>query len=473
MKRLLTLLFFASTAFGQTPVTVTGLITDAGNNPATSGFVQFDLIPKASAIHYFVPNIGTITQTVQCGINGSGQVKSQLNLANPCTVWGNDIINPANTQYKVTFAPNGNITNVVSGECLIGSSYSLNFPVFCPIIQVTPQQAVIRSNPFQVNIIPNAGGVFNVGSPQLPYAAGYFNNLFLNGVAIGAGGGTGTTNTVAKFVGPSVLGNSTVIDDGTNPTRSPLGLNTALNGNYTEWVVDTGGVVINKLACRSGNSKAVICPTSATVGVLGVAQATVSSGGTVEICWAAKCNVISTNAFTAGHWLIPSVTVAGSVDDTGSGTQPTGKQTFLAESSGSGGATVLITVLSPDTVNAASGLLPQYTKLECSPGIGDGLNAIPAGTYLQFNCVNLSGVTWTITAIKCWTDNNGTSTLNAFNNGGFGLITGAVTCTNIKSSGGAAGTLSGITLANNDAISFTFIADGSSKQTTWTVSLTQ
>src|SRR5882724_4076513 len=181
MKRLLILLFFASTAFGQTPVTVTGLITDAGNNPATSGYVQFDLIPKASAIHYFVPNIGTITQTVQCGINGSGQVKSQLNLANPCTVWGNDIINPANTQYKITLAPNGNITNVVSGECITGTSYSLNFPIFCPIVQVTPQQAVIRSNPFQTNIIPNAGGVFNVGSPQLPYAAGYFNNLFLNG----------------------------------------------------------------------------------------------------------------------------------------------------------------------------------------------------------------------------------------------------------------------------------------------------
>lgn len=186
MKRLVIFLLFAVSTYGQVPVTVTGLITDAGNNPATSGFVQFDIVPKASSIHYFISGIGTITQTVQCGINGSGLVKSQLNLANPCTVWGNDLINPANTQYKVTFAPNGVVTNIVSGECITGSSYSLNNPVFCPQIALTPQIITIRSNPFQVNIIPSAGGVFNIGSPLLPYAAVYANNFFVNGVLFNA-----------------------------------------------------------------------------------------------------------------------------------------------------------------------------------------------------------------------------------------------------------------------------------------------
>ena len=122
----------------------------------------------------------------------------------------------------------------------------------------------------------------------------------------------------------------------------------------------------------------------------------------------------------------------------------------------------------------ASTLAAQYAKLRCEPGLGDGLNAIPAGTYLQFNCVNTSGVTWTITGISCWTDNAGTSSLNAANNAATGLLTGAVTCNNTKSGGGAAGTQSGTTtLANNDAISFTFVADGTSKQATFTVSLTQ
>jgi hypothetical protein len=119
-------------------------------------------------------------------------------------------------------------------------------------------------------------------------------------------------------------------------------------------------------------------------------------------------------------------------------------------------------------------LASQYLKLYCSPGLGDGLNAIPAGTYLQFSCVNKSGVTWTITGISCWTDNAGTSTLNAANNAATGLLTGAVTCNNTKSGGGATGTQSATTtIANNDAISFTFVADGTTKQTTWTVSFTQ
>ena len=116
----------------------------------------------------------------------------------------------------------------------------------------------------------------------------------------------------------------------------------------------------------------------------------------------------------------------------------------------------------------------QYTKLRCETGIGDGLSAIGAGTYLQYFCVNDSGVTWTITGIHCWTDNAGTSTLNAANNAGSGLLSGPVTCNNTKTGGGAAGSQSGTTtLASGDAVNFTFVADGTSKQTTWTVSLSQ
>src|SRR6266446_3454953 len=197
MKKVLLILLFLvpSLSLAQSPVTVTGLITDAGNNPATSGTVQFNLIPTASSIHYFVAGVGTITQQVICGIDGTGHVKSNLNLANSCTVWGNDLINPANTQYKVTFAPNGNISNVVSGECITGANYSLNNPVFCPTVQVSPQNAIIRSNPFQVNILPIATNVFNIGSPSLQYAAGYFSGgLFINGNAVPSSGSSGTFN---------------------------------------------------------------------------------------------------------------------------------------------------------------------------------------------------------------------------------------------------------------------------------------
>jgi hypothetical protein len=120
----------------------------------------------------------------------------------------------------------------------------------------------------------------------------------------------------------------------------------------------------------------------------------------------------------------------------------------------------------------ASQLATQYAILRCYPGLGDGLNAISAGTYLQTNCYNNSGVTWTITRIGCFTDNSGTSTLNATNGAATALLTGAVTCT--TAAGGAAGTQSATTtIANGDVIKFTFVADGTSKQTGWFVSLTQ
>jgi len=118
-------------------------------------------------------------------------------------------------------------------------------------------------------------------------------------------------------------------------------------------------------------------------------------------------------------------------------------------------------------------LAAQYSKFECLPGLGDGSNAIPIATYTEFSCVNKSGVTWTITGVNCWSDNNGTSNVVLKNNAGTNILTGAITCTNTKSGGGAAGTLSVTTLANNDALTFTFNSDGTTKTTTWTVSFTQ
>lgn len=250
MKRLIFALLFALPLMGQVPVTVTGLITDAGNNPATSGFVQFDIQPKISSVHYFIPTVGTITQTVQCGIDGTGNVKSILNLANPCLVWGNDVISPGNTTYKVTIAPSGNITNVIIGECITGAAYSLSFPVFCPIVQLTPQQGVIRSNPFQVNILPNANNVFNIGSPQAQYAAIYASNLFLNGSLFNSA-------TVAFINQPNVF-----TQTNTFPAIKSSSANTASTGFVRMASTDgiawrnnanSADITLNKSGALSGN----------------------------------------------------------------------------------------------------------------------------------------------------------------------------------------------------------------------------
>lgn len=128
---------------------------------------------------------------------------------------------------------------------------------------------------------------------------------------------------------------------------------------------------------------------------------------------------------------------------------------------GTGGFTV-----PPGTYSLPS----QYTKLRCQSGLGDGLNAIPAGTYLQSFCYNDSGVTWTITGIKCFSDNTGTSTLNAAGNVLGALLVGTITCNSAFASGTQS---ANVALTNGDYIKFTFVSDGASKQTTWVVSFTQ
>lgn len=138
---------------------------------------------------------------------------------------------------------------------------------------------------------------------------------------------------------------------------------------------------------------------------------------------------------------------------------------------GDGNSAHYLSGLGTFTTPPGTYVLPtQYTHLRCESGLGDGLNAVTAGTYLQSTCYNDSGVTWTIVGIKCFTDNNGTSTLNATNGAATGLLTGAVTCTNAFAAGSQSATT---TIANGDYIKFTFVADGTSKQTTWVVSFTQ
>ncbi len=109
-------------------------------------------------------------------------------------------------------------------------------------------------------------------------------------------------------------------------------------------------------------------------------------------------------------------------------------------------------------------------RLSCQTGLGDGLNAIPSGTYLQSFCYNDSGSVQTITGIRCFTNNSGTSTLAATDNSANSLLTGAITCSNAF----AAGTQSAhVTIPAGGWAEFTFVADGTSKQTTFVLTMAQ
>lgn len=129
------------------------------------------------------------------------------------------------------------------------------------------------------------------------------------------------------------------------------------------------------------------------------------------------------------------------------------------------------------TLSAAdltTGILPmsavpaQYKNWSCQPGIGDGLNAIPAGTYVQRTCFNTSVVAWTITGIKCYADSGASTVAVADSSANNLLSTTTLTCSSTPASGTQSSTYT--TIAANASITFTFIADGTSKQATFIVS---
>lgn len=178
-RRILSLLIFllmlatVQVVEGQVQVAVTGTIVGA-----TSGTVQFKLMPWSTGVHYTVPVIGTLAnQTWICGINGSGAVVNLL-LSGPCLLWGNDVISPGNTTYTVVFQPNGQQTNSVALEQITGNTYSLNSPVFGPNVKIVPQYQTITTSPIAVNLVPVTPHTFNIGSAGLPYAAAYIDQLF-------------------------------------------------------------------------------------------------------------------------------------------------------------------------------------------------------------------------------------------------------------------------------------------------------
>lgn len=136
-----------------------------------------------------------------------------------------------------------------------------------------------------------------------------------------------------------------------------------------------------------------------------------------------------------------------------SGTPPTGLGSGVVYSTTSGGAPVI-------SYNGGT----TYTPLRpwsCQPGLGDGTNAITAATYHTTTCRNETGQTITLTAIRCYSDNNGGSTCNVTNSSSTALLTGAVTATNSYANGTQSST---VTLASGDYLLITYVADGTSKQ---------
>ena len=104
----------------------------------------------------------------------------------------------------------------------------------------------------------------------------------------------------------------------------------------------------------------------------------------------------------------------------------------------------------------------------CQPGLGDGNNVVPAGTYQESTCYNDTSAPVALSAIRCYTDNAGTSALTSVITGsGSSLLASPIVCGPTWVAGTQTST---VVLAAGDFIKFTWVADGVTTQTTWVVS---
>ncbi len=181
MKRLvLFLAIFLSVNSRTLLAQATQTIVTGTVDGATSGYVEFRITPASSSVLYFVRStIVVAPQTSRCGITVTGAIKA-LDLVSNCLVWGNDVLSPANSLYTLVLAPANTPANTVARLLITGASYDLTNPVFAPAVNFTPQYTTLFANPIGANIVPSAPGVFNVGTAQLPFGAGYINQLFTN-----------------------------------------------------------------------------------------------------------------------------------------------------------------------------------------------------------------------------------------------------------------------------------------------------
>jgi hypothetical protein len=172
------------------------------------------------------------------------------------------------------------------------------------------------------------------------------------------------------------------------------------------------------------------------------------------------------NALSVSYNTVGASPLAGSTSLTTLGTVTTGTwqgDTIASTYGGTGGYGTGYAYGNGSSPFSYSTTIPSSSltiPMSCQPGLGDGLNAIPAGTYLQTTCRNETGQVWTLTVIRCVAD-SGSSTCNVTDSEGHPLLTGAITGTSTY----ASGTIGETTIIGaGDYLEITFVTDGTTKQ---------
>jgi hypothetical protein len=342
------------------------------------------------------------------------------------------------------------------------------------------------------------------GSPQFPTIApgsvsclqiDASGNVTPTGSGCGGGGGSGTvTNFIASsgswpsWLTPSVATSTTTptlsVTASAIPNSALANASTTVNGvtcTLGSTCTISASVVWSSIGNPTGNlsltmgantSTFAFGATSGSADLFNIHDAASDTGtgimfhittgsGSTEIPWQVDANGVGFKITPTGILQgVGSATTHALIFASSSvaATPSSGEAIYTSDSSGN--------AVGSSNGSALQPFLMGTFPWSCQPGLGDGSNAITGATYPQTNCYNDTGKTVTLTGIKCFTDNNGSSTLNATNGGGTGLLTGAITCTTSFAAGSQSGTT---TIAAGDYIKFSFVADGTSKQATFVV----
>jgi hypothetical protein len=138
------------------PVSVSGNLNSLLGANAAGSYVQFVLINQGSAIPYVPGATSIVGPIVTMQADSNGNIAGEL--------WGNDVISPAGTQYRVWIGTEFGIYNVV------GSFWNLNTatPANAP-----PSGAVTLPNAEEPLIVEITGVPADGGDFTLPHSLGY------------------------------------------------------------------------------------------------------------------------------------------------------------------------------------------------------------------------------------------------------------------------------------------------------------
>jgi hypothetical protein len=375
------------------------------------------------------------------------------------------------TAYSPAYYPSGGGTVVAGVTPFTGLAW---YTTGAAPAQATAAQIVGAIGSTAVTNATNAANLSNGAVGSLPYQSAAGATAFIASPTISGHTFVPAWQPSGSAIVPAAVDASTLaVGSAANFTTQVSG---PVMGNGTSApsaATSHNHSVIANCVAASGSGTAYTCTTAPTftpasgdhiqfkadVANTGAATLAVNGASAASIKkWGASSTLVA-NDLLAGHWI--SATYDGTYWQL-EGQLGNANATQVNGATPPVSAGYVGTNSSGQLISASAYTLPvQYKTWSCQPGIGDGTNAITAGTYYQYTCHNDSGQPWTITGISCLTDNSGSSTLNATDGSGNALLTGAITC----STSWATGTLgSTTTIAAGGYFKLALTADGTSKQ---------